>query len=240
MANNAVKGMAALLTLLIRLGTEPTRPQRSLLDFLEGAHIRPLSCSFHADDTAELTGSNVERAGTRACGHTGLLGCNALPEYMQAETEGLSLKAVSSPLLLLLLRLDFDPSFLRAEAKAALLALAVSVTMFPMPALMKDAKPALQTFGGQGPHVGLGRVVPQVCFSQVSLGLAARAHAIATDVHGSMYVFQYTGLRCTLSWDGVPAERYSVADAYQPPAIGHAEKGRAAEEFGQAAGWLLM
>ncbi len=57
-----------------------------------------------------------------------------------AETEGLSLKDVSSSLLLLL-RLDFEPSFLRAEAKAALLTLAVSVTMFPMPALMKDAKP---------------------------------------------------------------------------------------------------
>jgi len=38
-----------------------------------------------------------------------------------------------------------------------------------------------------------------------------------------MYVFQYTGLRCTLSWDGVAAEHYSVADAYQPPAMEHAE-----------------
>ena len=60
-----------------------------------------------------------------------------------AETEGLSLKDESSSLLLLL-RLDFEPSFLRAEAKAALLALAVSVTRFPMPALMKDAKPEVQ------------------------------------------------------------------------------------------------
>ena len=38
-----------------------------------------------------------------------------------------------------------------------------------------------------------------------------------------MYVLQYTGLRCTLSWDGVPAEHDSVADAYQPPAVEHAE-----------------
>ncbi len=60
-----------------------------------------------------------------------------------AETEGLSLKDVSSSLLLLL-RLDFEPSFRRAEtveAKADLLTVAESVTMFPMPALMKDAKP---------------------------------------------------------------------------------------------------
>ncbi len=66
-------------------------------------------------------------------------------------------------------------------------------------------------------------MVPKVCFSQVSLGLTARTHAVATNVHCSMYVFQYTGLRCTLSWDGVAAEHYSVADAYQPPAMEHAE-----------------
>ena len=77
--------------------------------------------------------------------------------------------------------------------------------------------------GGQGAHVGLGRVIPKVCFGQVSLGLAARAHAITTDIHCSVYMFQYTGLRCTLSWDGVPPEHDSVADAYQPPAMEQAE-----------------
>lgn len=74
--------------------------------------------------------------------------------------------------------------------------------------------------GVEGTQICRRAVVPDVafvCLAQVVVGLIAWAHAITTDVDGSMNMLQSIWYSA-LCWHRVTPESYSVADPHQPPA----------------------